>query len=42
MIGFDYSGKNYIVTGGAGGMGSCVVRGIAAGGGKVALVDLNE
>ena len=42
MIQFDYSGKNYIVTGGAGGMGREVVRGIAAGGGNVALVDINE
>ena len=42
MIEFDFSNKNYIVTGGAGGMGREVVRGIVAGGGNVALVDINE
>lgn len=42
VIGFDFSKKNYIVTGGAGGMGREVVRGIVAGGGNVALVDINE
>ena len=41
MIQFDFSNKNYIVTGGAGGMGREVVRGIVAGGGNVALVDIN-
>lgn len=41
MIGLDYTGKNYIVTGGAGGIGRAVVEGIVAGGGKVALVDIN-
>ena len=42
MIHFDYSGKNYIVTGGAGSMGREVARGIAAGGGTVALADIDE
>lgn len=42
MIEFDFSNKNYIVTGGAGGMGREVVRGIVDGGGTVALVDINE
>lgn len=41
MIGMDFSNKNYIVTGGAGGIGKAVVAGIVAGGGKVALVDIN-
>lgn len=41
MVGLDFSNKNYIVTGGAGGMGREVVRGIVAGGGNVALVDIN-
>lgn len=42
MIGFDFSSKNYIVTGGAGGMGRRVVQGIVEGGGNVALVDIND
>lgn len=42
MIGLDFSNKNYIVTGGAGGMGRQVVRGIVEGGGNVALVDIND
>lgn len=41
MIGLDYTGKNYIVTGGAQGIGREVVKGIVAGGGRVALVDIN-
>ncbi len=42
MVGMDFSNKNYIVTGGAGGIGKAVVAGIVEGGGKVALVDINE
>lgn len=41
MIGMDFSNKNYIVTGGAGGIGRAVVAGIVSGGGNVALVDIN-
>lgn len=32
MVSMDYSGKNYIVTGGAGGIGGAVVDGIVSGG----------
>lgn len=41
MITMDFTDKNYIVTGGAGGIGKAVVEGIVSGGGKVALVDIN-
>lgn len=36
----DYEGKNVIVTGGAGGMGKCVVSGIVSGGGHAIIVDI--
>lgn len=42
MISMDYSGKNYIVTGGAGGIGGAVVDGIVAGNGHAIIVDINE
>lgn len=35
-----YEGKNVIVTGGAGGMGKCVVSGIVSGGGHAIIVDI--
>jgi 3-oxoacyl-[acyl-carrier protein] reductase len=38
----DFNGKNYVVTGGAGGIGRAVVNGIVEGGGHVALIDINE
>lgn len=41
MIALDFSNKNYIVTGGAGGIGKATVEGIAEGGGRAALVDIN-
>lgn len=37
MIGMDFSGKNAIVTGGTGGIGTPVVRGILEGGGNVLI-----
>ena len=42
MVSMDYSGKNYIVTGGAGGIGGAVVDGIVSGGGHAVIVDINE
>lgn len=39
---YDYQGKNVIVTGGAKGIGKEVVRGIVNGGGKVALLDIDD
>lgn len=36
---YDFSGKNAIVTGGAGNLGSAVVRKLVAAGARVALVD---
>lgn len=41
MISLDFSNKNYIVTGGAGGIGRAVVEGIVSGNGNVAIVDIN-
>ena len=41
MISLDFNCKNFIVTGGAGGIGREVVKGIVEGGGKVALVDID-
>ena len=41
-ITLDYTGKNYIVTGGAGGIGGAVVDGIVEGGGHAIIVDINE
>lgn len=38
---FDFSGKVAVVTGGSGNLGSAVVRGFAAAGAKVALVDMS-
>ena len=42
MNSFDFSGKNYIVTGAAGSIGQAIVQLIAAGGGRVFGVDINE
>lgn len=39
---YDYQGKNVIVTGGAKGIGKEVVKGIVNGGGKVALLDIDD
>ena len=39
---FDFTGKNVIVTGGAGGIGRNIVKGVAEGGGKAIIVDINE
>lgn len=41
-MGFDFKEKNVIVTGGAGGMGRCVVSGIVSGGGHAIIVDIAE
>ncbi len=37
----DFTGKTVLVTGGSGNLGSAVVRGFAAAGAKVALVDMS-
>ena len=42
MMIYDYQGKNAIVTGGAKGIGKEVVQGIVNGGGKVALLDIDD
>jgi len=42
MLTLDFSNKNCIVTGGASGIGKATVEGIVEGGGKVAIVDINE
>ena len=39
---FDFSGKTAIVTGGVGGIGSEIVKGIVDGGGHVVVTDINE
>lgn len=39
---YDFTGKVAVVTGGSGNLGRAVVKGFAAGGAKVALVDINE
>ena len=39
---YDYEGKTVIVTGGAKGIGKEVTKGIIAGGGKVALLDIDD
>lgn len=39
---FDFTNKTIIVTGGANGIGLEVVHGIVEGGGKVAILDINE
>lgn len=41
-ITLDFTGRNYIVTGGAGAIGGAVVDGIAAGGGHAIIVDIND
>ncbi|MEA4816558.1 MAG: SDR family NAD(P)-dependent oxidoreductase [Lachnospiraceae bacterium] len=38
----DFKGKNIIVTGGAGGIGREVAKGIVNGGGKVIIIDINK
>ncbi len=42
MTSFDFSGKNYIVTGAAGSIGQAIVHLIAAGGGRVTAVDIDR
>lgn len=42
MVSFDFSGKNYIVTGGAGSIGRAIVETIIDCGGTVCAVDLDE
>ena len=42
MMRYDFDGKNIIVTGGAKGIGKEVVKGIINGGGKVALLDIDD
>ena len=42
MMIYDYQGKTAIVTGGAKGIGKEVVQGIINGGGKVALLDIDD
>lgn len=39
---FDFTGKTAIVTGGAGGIGSEIAKGIVEGGGHVVVTDINE
>lgn len=42
MVSFDFSGKNYIVTGGAGSIGRAIVETIIDCGGTVCAIDLDE
>ena len=37
MVGLDFSNKNVVITGGNGGIGTPVVRGVLEGGGNVIL-----
>jgi len=39
---FDFKGKNVIITGGAGGIGSAIVKGVALGGGHAIIIDINK
>ncbi len=42
MVTFDFSGKNYIVTGGAGSIGREIVKAVIGCGGSVCAIDLDE
>jgi NAD(P)-dependent dehydrogenase (short-subunit alcohol dehydrogenase family) len=42
MLEFDFSGKNYIVTGGAGSIGRAVAETVVGCGGRVCAVDIDE
>lgn len=42
MIGFDFSGKNYIITGAAGSIGRAIAETVVACGGRVCAIDIDE
>ena len=42
MVTIDFTGKNYIVTGGAGSIGRAIVETVVACGGRVCAIDIDE